>query len=384
MRDLSNVQEATALAQDLSSSGVWNASTTITTYTEAVASAVSQFQQKYASQILTPNGLSVGTGFVGASTRIMLNSLYGCPATASSTTTTYTASTQCPPNYTCTPKAQTTVPICPWNLICTPISAAASSTPNTSAATIASSLNNSVVSNPIVPAGTYIPGFGTTGASTGSIYAPSIGTTATTNTTVTGAVSPNVSSASSNTLNTYLNTVIANSAAYSGNATSSTGGLVSAAVRTDLTIRDDSTWENGLNLPWSQYTGTAATYALTGNGPMVCRYPITDAAAKELQTVLTSRGINASFLSDPSTLYIAWDAGSYETFLVDYRVNGGSYIPAQVTSNAHIARCLDAGYVSNYPMWSKFFANKPLPTGDNTIPGYTACHPAKNGCNVGL
>lgn len=48
------------------------------TFDEQVASAVTAFQEKYASEILTPNGLGNGTGYVGPSTRVKLNALYGC------------------------------------------------------------------------------------------------------------------------------------------------------------------------------------------------------------------------------------------------------------------------------------------------------------------
>lgn len=47
-------------------------------YSEATASLVTGFQEKYRSEILTPSGLQYGTGIVGAYTRAKLNALYGC------------------------------------------------------------------------------------------------------------------------------------------------------------------------------------------------------------------------------------------------------------------------------------------------------------------
>ncbi len=56
---------------------------------ESTASVVTGFQEKYRSEILTPNGLSFGTGFFGASTRAKLNKLYGCAIAADCHTFSY-------------------------------------------------------------------------------------------------------------------------------------------------------------------------------------------------------------------------------------------------------------------------------------------------------
>ncbi len=137
-----NSQEAATLAKVLSDAGVWDAGTPITAYTEEVASAVSGFQQKYASQILTPNKLTYGTGFVGASTRAEINSLSGCTvtSTAADSNDTIAASTanidpyafsamnrgngaaRCPAGYTCTRKDAAPAPfVCPAGYTCNPI-----------------------------------------------------------------------------------------------------------------------------------------------------------------------------------------------------------------------------------------------------------------------
>ena len=58
------------------------------TFDDQTASAVTAFQEKYASIILTPYGLSNGTGYVGKTTRAELNSLFGCNRSISLPTST--------------------------------------------------------------------------------------------------------------------------------------------------------------------------------------------------------------------------------------------------------------------------------------------------------
>jgi hypothetical protein len=113
-------QDAQALTQALSNAGFWTSGTPITIYNDEIASAVSGFQEKFASQILTPNGLSFGTGYVGSATRAQLNRLYGC-STSGNTGTLLT--TQCPSGWTCTPPSSSqTVFQCPTGWSCTPFS----------------------------------------------------------------------------------------------------------------------------------------------------------------------------------------------------------------------------------------------------------------------
>ena len=58
------------------------------TFDDQTASAVSGFQEKYSSNILVPNNLKYGTGYVGAATRAELNALFGCGGSGGTQPTT--------------------------------------------------------------------------------------------------------------------------------------------------------------------------------------------------------------------------------------------------------------------------------------------------------
>ena len=79
-----NGTEITALQTALQKDG--ESITVTNSFDDQTASAVTGFQEKYTSDILTPNGLQHGTGRVGPSTRTKLNSLYRCGASSTCST----------------------------------------------------------------------------------------------------------------------------------------------------------------------------------------------------------------------------------------------------------------------------------------------------------
>jgi len=74
-------------ATQIASSGIGSAGQESDYFGSLTKAAVAKFQNKYASEILTPVGLSAGTGYLGASSRAKANSLCSSAPTTGGDTT---------------------------------------------------------------------------------------------------------------------------------------------------------------------------------------------------------------------------------------------------------------------------------------------------------
>lgn len=80
----------------VASSGAGSAGKESNSYGQLTKRAITKFQEKYASEILAPNGLTKGTGVAGASTRMKLSSICLTAANSENTTPGINANTATP------------------------------------------------------------------------------------------------------------------------------------------------------------------------------------------------------------------------------------------------------------------------------------------------
>lgn len=85
VNDLNTKLEVLKLQQALGKEGFNIQSSELGMYGDSTRQAVKAFQEKYKSDVLAPFGLSNGSGYAGAVTRMKLQALYGCRASSMST-----------------------------------------------------------------------------------------------------------------------------------------------------------------------------------------------------------------------------------------------------------------------------------------------------------
>ena len=237
-------------------------------------------------------------------------------AQVSKADTTSLANTVCPAGYICVK----TKPVCPTGYICTPNTTNSSFMNMQTSATVSSS--------------GYVPGSWTS-------------TVLLENSTSSRAIIAAPSTLQNRT---------ASATTYSSSTLQSIGvsdaSKLSSYVISNLIQHKDSIWQNGTDLPWTSYKTTSNNTEVT-----ICRYPVTDNFARALQSVLQARGVNADFLTSDSNLYVAWDDRILNYFSYQQQVKNGFANNNTQFPRSMIARCLDAGYVSNYPAWASHFTS---------------------------
>ena len=335
----------------------------LTSYNATVAKAITTFQEKYASTILEPNGMTSGNGYFGVSTRTKMNSLYGCTATASTGTTASgatTGSTQCPTGYTCTPKSQVTTFVCPTGYTCTLATATPTPSPTPTATPDNSALLSQTASQLNCGSSAYSDYLGTadcttSGASPSPISTPTPTPPATVNTTV--ATTPTTPSAAPVPTAAQTAAIIAQIDASDVN----TPAVQYQNIAKDLNllfyppsgaIQNSNSMANFA----SSYSDPDWVNVTKGEGFPVpstyCHRAIPNDFAIALYNSFSKLGIDASYLVNDSTRYVipGPDTGALaKRIFVKQNINPDypvfSYYPPT------FARCLDAGFVSNYPTY---------------------------------